>query len=154
MRKLIVVVSLLLVFTLQACAMITTKSVPMVRVVNVENTSKKELYVRANNWMVDTFNSAKSVVQFTDKESGTISGRYLLGTIVRANEYGPTRNAYASIKIRVKDGAAKITIKPESFTYAEGNIYTLYTKKDVKRDVAALMVSFSTAMKKVEDTNW
>lgn len=49
----------------------------------------------------------------------------------------------------MKDGATKITIKPESFIYAEGNMYTLYIEKDVKRDVDALMVSFSTAMKKL-----
>ncbi len=154
MKKIIVFLVLLVVLIIQGCAMITTKSVPVDRVVKAENTSKEQLYVRANNWVVDTFNNAKSVIQFSDKESGTISGRYLLSTVVRANEYGPARYAYASIKIKVKDGATKITIKPESFTYAEGNMYTLYTEEDAKRDVNSLLGSFSNYMKKEEDENW
>ncbi|WP_236984860.1 DUF4468 domain-containing protein [Marinagarivorans cellulosilyticus] len=134
--------------------MVTTESVPSERVVEVDGAEKDTLYVRANNWMVDAFNNADSVVQFTDKESGTISGRYLLGTVSNASEYGPARRAYATIKVRVKDGASKITVTPESFTYAKGNIYTLYTEEDAKRDVDALLFSFETAMKKSEDDEW
>jgi hypothetical protein len=136
----------------QGCAIITTKSIPVEKVVKIENTKKNTLYVRANNWMVESFNNAKSVVQFTDKESGTISGRYLLGTV--ANEYGPARYAYASIKIQVKDNASKITIKPESFTYAKGNMYTLYTEEEAQRDINSLLVSFEDSMQKVENADW
>lgn len=45
------------------------------------NAEQNTLYVRANNWMVDQFQNADSVVQFADKESGTVSGRYMLGVI-------------------------------------------------------------------------
>lgn len=141
------------------CAVTTiiTKSTPVDSVVNVDNISKDVLFVRANNWMVDAFKNAKSVIQFTDKDSGSISGRYLLGNISAASQFGPASDAYATIKIRVKDGAAKISITPESFGYPEGNMYKnyiFYTQEDVTRDVSALITSFERAMKKPEDNNW
>ncbi len=154
MRKLAILWLISFIVIIQGCATITTESVPAERVVNIPDAEKSALYVRANNWMVDTFNNAESVVQFSDKESGTISGRYLLGTIVNANEYGPARRAYATIKLRVKDGASKITVTPESFSYAQGNIYTLYTQEDAKRDINQLLSSFETAMKRKEDNDW
>jgi hypothetical protein len=103
--------------------------------------------------MVEAFNNAESVIQFTDKESGTISGRYLLGTVFNAGN-GPARRAYATIKVRVKDDAAKISVTPESFSYAKGNIYTLYTEEDAKRDIGELINSFEIAMKRTEDNDW
>lgn len=154
MKKNILSITCSLVLLLQGCAIITTKSIPVESVVKIENTQKNTLFVRANNWMVDTFNNAKSVVQFTDKESGTISGRYLLGTVTNASEYGPARFAYASIKIQVKDNASKITIKPESFTYAKDNMFTLYTESLAQRDINKLMISFQNAMQKSEDSDW
>ncbi|MCP4802902.1 MAG: DUF4468 domain-containing protein [Bacteroidetes bacterium] len=154
MKKVIMLSVLCFAMLAQGCAMITTKSIPVEKIVKIENTKKNTLYVRANNWMVESFNNAKSVIQFTDKESGTISGRYLLGTVTNANEYGPARYAYANIKIQVKDNASKITIKPESFTYAKGNMYTLYTEKEAQRDINSLLASFEDSMQKVENSDW
>lgn len=154
MKKLSIL-ALVFIFALaQGCAMITTESVPVQDVVNVENTDKDTLYVRANIWMVDAFRNAESVIQFSDKDSGTISGRYLLGKIRDAHSYGPAAYAYATIIINVRDGAARITVTPESFTYAQGNIYTLYTKEDVERDVQELIQSFARAMRVAENTDW
>ena len=155
MRKLIFLpVLTILILTFQSCAVITTESKPVTKVVNVENTTQNELYVRANNWMVSAFNNAESVIQFSDKESGTITGRYLLGTITNANEYGPARRAYATIKIQVKDNASKITITPESFKYAKGNPYTLYTKEKADADINDLILSFEQNIILKEDTDW
>ena len=153
MRKIAVFMILAAFSFVQGCATITTESVPVESVVNVSDAEKNTLYVRAINWMVDAFNNAESVIQFTDKDSGTISGRYLLGTVFNAGD-GPARRAYATIKVRVKDGAAKITVTPESFSYAKGNIYTLYTEEDAERDVDKLVDSFEAAMKRAEDNDW
>jgi hypothetical protein len=141
-------------FFIQGCAVITTQSVPVEKVVTVQNTTQNDMYIKANNWMVDNFNNAESVIQFADKESGTVSGRYLLGTITGSSKYGPARHAYATIKIKVKDGATKITITPESFTYAKDNMYTLYTEENAQRDINSLMISYENSMQKVEDTDW
>lgn len=154
MRKFSVVIMLSIMALVQGCTTITTKSVPVEKVVNVDNEKQNEIYIKANNWMVDTFNNADSVVQFTDKESGTISGRYLLGTVMTKHDSIPARYAYATIKIRVKDGATKITIKPEPFSYPKGHPYTLYTEEDAQRDINSLITSFEKSMNKVEDNNW
>jgi len=154
MKKIIILSMLCFVVLMQGCTAITTKGDPIERVVKIEKMEKHTLYVKANNWMVDTFNDAKSVVQFTDKESGTISGRYLLGTISAASQYGPARYAYASIKIKVKDNASKIVVTPESFTYMKGNMYSLYSEQEVKRDVDALLASFESSMKEKDDSDW
>ena len=141
----------------QSCTTITvttTKSVPIERVVKVKGAEKHALYVKANNWMVDVFKNAKSVVQFADKESGTISGKYLLGTVFTANQYGPAVHAYASIRIQVKDGAARLVVTPEPFSYIEGNMYSLYSEQDANRDADALLVSFESAMKMEDNSDW
>src|SRR5690554_4125322 len=39
---------------------------------------KDELYLKSNKWMVETFKSSKSVIQFSDKESGMLIGKYIV----------------------------------------------------------------------------
>ena len=155
MRKLLLLpVLTILIMSLHSCAVVTTESKPVSRVVNVEDATKSDLYVRANNWMVGAFNNAESVIQFTDKESGTITGKYLLGTITQASQYAGATRAFAIIQIQVKDGASKITITPDSFKYAKGNPYTLYTSEKAQEDINALMTSFEHAIKQKEDNDW
>lgn len=145
---------LFLTVLLQGCAIATFSGQPVSKVIDVEGSTKNELYVRANNWMVSTFNDAESVVQFTDKESGTITGKYLMGTITNANQYGPAQRAFAVIKLQVKDGSTKITVIPDSFQYAKGNPYTLFTGEDATRSVNYLISSYERAIVQEEDNDW
>jgi len=155
MRKLLLLpVLTLLIFSVQSCAVITTESKPVTKVVNIEGATQNDLYVRANNWMVGAFNNAESVIQFTDKETGTITGKYLLATISQASQYGPANRAFAIIQIQVKDGASKITITPDSFKYAKGHPYTLYSGEKAEEDINALMISFEQSIKQKEDKDW
>ncbi|SOC78854.1 protein of unknown function [Salinimicrobium sediminis] len=140
---------------LQSCgSLATSNSEPIVKVVPVENASKDDLYVRANNWMVGAFNNAKSVVQFTDKESGTITGKYYLSPVTAPSQYGPGSDAYALINIQVKDNASKITVTPESFQYMKGNMYTLYNEEKAQAQIEALIASFEEEIQKKESTEW
>lgn len=155
MRKLLSTAILLItVLNFQSCAIIKTESQPVTKVVQIENAEKNKLYVKANNWMVSAFNNAESVIQFTDKESGTITGKYLLGTVTAANQYRAANRVFAIINIQVKDGATKITVTPESFQYAKGNPYTLYTEEKANADINALIASFETAMMKETTDDW
>ncbi|WP_428355003.1 hypothetical protein [Methyloprofundus sp.] len=77
-----------------------------------------------------------------------------MGVVSAANQYEPAHYAYATIKIRVKNGASKITITPESFVYAVGNPYTLYTKDDAEKDVKALLSSYESTMQEKIDNSW
>lgn len=143
-----------LLLSLQSCGVITIETKPIVKVVSVEDATKNELYVRANNWMVSAFNNGESVIQFTDKESGTITGKYSLGIVKQANKYGPARRAFAIIHIQVKDEASKITITPESFSYSAADIYMVYDEEEATENINVLITSFEQAIIKKEDTGW
>lgn len=43
-------------------------------IVQVDSVSKDELYKRAKRWFVDTYKSAKAVIELDDKENGEIIG--------------------------------------------------------------------------------
>ena len=146
-----------LVIFMQGCSsfeVVTTKSIPVEKIIYIKGEAQNSLFVKANNWMVNNFKNAKSVVQFTDKESGNVSGRYLLSMVMPASDYAPASYAYATINIKVKDGAAKIIITPESFVYVKNNMFTYYTEEQSQKDVNSLIDSFSTSIKIAEDNNW
>ena len=46
-------------------------------VINVENTTQKQLFDRSKIWLAKTFKSAKDVIQSADAESGQIIGKAL-----------------------------------------------------------------------------
>ncbi len=65
--------------------------VVLTEIINVPGT-KDENYIKANLWLVDVFISAKSVIQFSDKDAGVIKGKYVLNY----NELPATFTLYAS----------------------------------------------------------
>lgn len=91
---------------------------------NVENKSDKNSnYIKANEWMVESFNDAESVIQFTDKDAGVVKGKYIMrkGSST-ANGFGGVttiESFYAIITIRVKDSASRIEIDPPSGMYSQ-----------------------------------
>lgn len=79
----------------------------VVEVVNLPNLAQDDIFVRSNSWMVDQFTSAKSVVQFSDKEAGLIKGKYVFDT-----QDGPYIVRVKSvITIETKDEKARITLE-------------------------------------------
>src|SRR5690625_5187989 len=46
-------------------------------IVEAPGMKKDALYIRANGWFVETFNSPESVIEFQDKEAGKIMGKYV-----------------------------------------------------------------------------
>lgn len=115
---------------------------------------KDELYVKANAWMVSAFNNAKSVIQYQDKEAGTIMGKYLMhggiGTQTLGGTTTTSEEIYAIIEIRIKDNKAKLDIKPQSqwTTYSDGMSNYGYTKTQAINDMKKLSESFHSAMLK------
>jgi uncharacterized protein YceK len=158
-KVLFIVPCFFILLIMQGCgSMVGTKAsadgTPVVKVIPVENVSQNKLYVRANNWMVGAFTDAKSVVQFSDKESGTITGKYYLSPITASTQYGAGTDAYALINIQVKDGASKITITPDAFDYMKGNMYTLYSEDRAKGKMTAIVASFEEAIQKKDNSDW
>ena len=149
MKKINFISLSLIAFFLISCGT-TATLIPTVqsKIVDIENTSKLDLFVRANNWMVHTFNDAESVVQFSDKESGVITGKYLMQSIIRGTAV-QNENVFAIIKIQVKDNAAKITITPETYQnnwngLAGGVSYPL---EKATSDINILIDSFENTIK-------
>ncbi|MDT0649748.1 DUF4468 domain-containing protein [Autumnicola edwardsiae] len=108
-------------------------------------TSKDDLYVQVNNWMIDSFENAKSVIDFSDKEAGIITGKYLIGEVYSAsNNYGLT-DVYATVRVQIKDDYAKLTVTPENYQYIDsGDVsedHKLPVEK-VNRQVNTLLESF------------
>lgn len=92
------------------------------QVINIENKKKNDLYVIANKWMVEKFNNAKSVVQFSDKEAGVVTGKYLIGEVFFYEQQDNSgKDVFALITIEVKDEAAKISLNPDDLEYLISN---------------------------------
>ena len=154
------VLLLLTVITLTSCGpikYIVSELHPKEEIVIVDNT-KDKLFVLANEWMVEAFKSAEDVIQFTDKDAGIVKGKYTMkaGTFTPGTYIGygittassSTEAIVAIITIRVKDGAAKITIEPTS----NSSYYTIngtkvgYDSTEYERDVAGVLTTFKTRM--------
>lgn len=120
------------------------------RIINNLKDTHKEAYVKANTWMVDAFTNPESVIEFSDKESGTILGKYLIQGQYQA-EFGVTVDSriFAKIDIRVKDHAAKLTIIPIS----DINIHSPQEKQIIHDKINMLCINFEDYMKN-ESTNW
>lgn len=143
------------IISMQSCAMnqyLTTQSKS--KVINVDGKTKNELYIRANTWMVEAFTNAESVIQFSDKENGIVTGKYIMTTIITSTT--TSHGVYSIIKIQVKDGAAKITITPESYQN-NANIFAggiSYPLEKMNSDVDALIGDFSKSIVETENTDW
>lgn len=121
---------------------------------NLDNT-QNELFIKANDWMVSNFNDATSVIEFSDKESGTLIGKYKLAGTISTGMYGTSidTRVYAKIDIRVRDNKAKISILPLGswkYDYSGLTIYN-YTKENAIEDINKLIDSFGAKLKSVGD---
>ena len=113
--------------------------------------NKHQLYLKANNWIIQAFNDAESVIQHSDKEEGVVIGKYLMSGTVQSNMYGSVDNrVYAIIDIRVKDHKARLEIKPQgqwSYDPSGMSIYN-YSKEDAINDMKRLSDDFYNALLK------
>lgn len=76
-------------------------------IVEVNGVTSNDLFTRINLWMVDAFNNAESVIQYSDKESGIIKGSYIF-TYSQPLTFAqiPIRS---TITVEVRDGRYKIS---------------------------------------------
>ena len=101
--------------------------------------SSADLYVKANNWMVENFRDAKSVIQFSDKEAGIVTGKYLMYDGSYSSAYQIVDGAiFAIVKIQVKDGATRITISPDNYTAVGSSLAPDYEFTEAKARKVAL----------------
>lgn len=112
------------------------------------DTSKQELFVKCNEWMVNQFISSKSVIQYSDKEAGIIKGIYHNTNYDEVIHLDGPPSAKFLITIKVKDNRAKLSIA------ARGEI--LGSSKgllNLKRSIGRMLQSFDKAIRG-KNENW
>jgi hypothetical protein len=81
-------------------------------VINVNGMSAVNIYTKANMWFVDAFKNADSVIQFSDKESGTIKGKYVSDLIISGYQQFLTTT---TITVEARDGRCRISFTDPAF---------------------------------------
>ena len=152
MNKLLLI---LLISTLVSCGIkYSTTSIAPLEASFESSGTKAELYVESANWMAEQFGDSDSVIEFMDKEAGIITGKYVLNTLY-GNRGVAIGNNFALIRLQVRDGSSKITIKPYPFTemfvpagqedpiYGKDESQPLsYVKEDAIADMEELLWSY------------
>lgn len=130
------------------------ESEPETIVVELPKQSKEEIYVKANQWLITLFKNAESVIQFSDKEYGVLSGKYIIATLVNGNSKLNDKYLYALLNIYIKESKAKIEIYPDPFFYYPNNPYSEYTPDKLMKDTDFIFTSFETYMSEPLKNNW
>ncbi|WP_400194089.1 DUF4468 domain-containing protein [Hymenobacter sp. B81] len=88
-----------------------TKLVTYTAVVQVPGASQNELYARGKVWFVNTFNSAKAVMQAEEKDAGLLIGKGWTG-IVKKGALGipMEEKLWYTVRLSVKEGRYKYEI--------------------------------------------
>ena len=158
MKKLILLPIIFLFISCGISNSIPVSIQPITKTLKLQE-DKNDFYVKANNWMVSNFTNAKSVIQFSDKEEGIVTGKYLLRSTYEFTTgiTATDRDIYAIIKIQLKDNATKITIEPENFnalTSASIRADYQFGEKEVKDQINNLIASFEDFMLNDTSGNW
>jgi len=77
------------------------------KVIDSVKGNQNQLYIKAYQWMANTFNSAKEVIQMQDKEAGKLIGKGIMKTPTAKDGLGSKIGddiVYYTISIDVKDG--------------------------------------------------
>lgn len=90
-------------------------------VVQVDSLSKNDIFLRAHDWIIKTFNSAKDVIQFADKDSGKIVCKTITGATVGKGWNKVTIDpVFYLLTIEARPGRYKITASEFVHQYTTG----------------------------------
>lgn len=167
MKRLIILFSIILPAFCFAQSNIPTKDgKAFYEVIDSLPGTKVDLYNKSKVWFVNTFNSAKAVIQLDDKEGGLMMGKGLTSFDAGNVMTGPIRQAINyTININVKEN--KYRIQVYDIYVSDGNdlAYTTETllkypkmnKKKIERidsNVRDLIASFKAAINKKSEDNF
>jgi hypothetical protein len=100
-------------------------------IINVEGKDKNSLYVSANSWFVDTFNSSGSVIQYQDKEAGKIMGKFI--SLHKDSLYW--YSVKSTVSVEVKDNKVRLSFYDPAFAVTDDSLNGDYKKNDEYRDM-------------------
>ena len=163
MKKNIKVSVLFFIITVfMSCGTMSVVSIPTPEpaIKNIETeTDKNSNFIKANEWIVQNFNDAKSVIQFKDKEAGIIKGKYLMkdGFVSTSPYIQSTPTFFSILTIRVRDNLVRIEVNAPSRMYSLKSMggELGFTKELFLAKANRLISEFEVYMKKKSSNdNW
>ena len=97
MKNIMTIIILSLTMMIQGCSL-TSNAPPLQKVVTTQST-KDELYIKAQDWIIDTFDGNEEIL-FSSEKTGYISGVYLFMDAATAGKYGDHKKL-AKISTRI-----------------------------------------------------
>jgi hypothetical protein len=129
------------------------------KIIDVPKMSKNDLFVKVNLWAVGYFNKADSAIEYSDKESGTISGKFVGEQHTIYGGMAGLERSQNLFTISVKDEKVKLDLKPLGYIYYsnQGQRYeraksTIIKEADIIADYDATLASLKQAITK--GSNW
>ena len=88
----------------------TSKPISLIKIVDVANTTKNDLYNKSLTWCAESFKDHRNAVTFSDQETGIIIGNasFVAYKIDKKNRKQPI-NYNLRFKIEVKDNRSRIS---------------------------------------------
>lgn len=117
------ILSIYLLFSSAAALAQLDSVISYTAVVEVPNSSKDALFIRARQWFNETFKSAKDVIQISDKETGELAGKGIMKVRVKYKYMGERNDLYYSdftCNVWVKDNKYKYEVGHFSLTHDRG----------------------------------
>jgi hypothetical protein len=124
MRKILFILVVVLFFSCVSHQPVTSDEGTFSEIVNAPGINAIDLYTKINLWFVDTFNSAESVIQYSDKEQGVIKGKYAF----RSTFNGAAAWVFSTISVEIKDERYRVTISDptmQGISTTSREVYTL-----------------------------
>jgi hypothetical protein len=158
-KKNLYVLFLVVFLALVSCA--TTTGVPQIdysKIIDVPTVSKDDLFVKTNLWAVGYFNKADSVIEYSDKEAGIISGKFIGDTHPIMGGLSGSQSVKSIFTISVKDEKIKLDLKPAEFITYNGyghriaSSYKAVKEDDIVAEYNATLESLKKAL--TNSSNW
>lgn len=106
----------------------------MQEVIEVPNTAKDDIFLKANAWAVKYFVSAGSVIEYSDKDAGTIMGNYIIKYTRNLDSYSSSQAFF----IEARDGRVRITIEDPYERYHGTSVFISKNGRKMKVGDAGL----------------
>ena len=126
-KKTIFKISFCLLIATCLCSCFSLKLAPITqttfeKIIDAPNVSKNDLYISVNEWFVKQFTSAKSVIQFQDKEEGKIVGKYV-SELTSCETMSYYFESTQIISVDIRENKIRLSITNPCIAYGMKNAY-------------------------------
>lgn len=147
---------LVIILTTSGCGMMMgAKASPEMRsfeqIIEITGMPKNKIYIKTNSWFVETFNSAESVIEFSDKDAGKIMGKY----VFNYSDGVYTYSVKQTVDISIKDDKVRVIIKNPFYKLTSGMGETYhsaqYTKLETQKGIDRARKEWSELITSLEN---